>query len=470
MSSSITLIEWSVFPIITFLYLFIFLTSIIICIVLGNDGIKRLKLEPSSPLYVKLCGAGVDGFCTFPGKIVFDKNLVYDKAAQSGIEYKIDTIRTVRLQIGSNRIHYEYLRPACVDQVFLGSNAKKVIRKDIGSDKKVASSVCADPKRQIATEMCCQGSNHGFRFCNYQGERMRYDSAVDRCKENGMVQCNPMRLSNGGRCSEDVKNDVWSSWTSVGCATRAKISFETGHIGRVDYPEPDYAGKRYVSHFVNDSTLNFYKVAWLSETTTLPSSIESCKAISSCYSVKDGCVCETLVVERVIFHDATEISSKDDVLSALHIGGFQPEMFDAEKNIEFECGIVGVKFYSQSKGSCDNFGSDTFIGVVDNYGMHYLKNVQLDVEIKGTTLRFRNPVQFISMVDQDLRDMHYETEAVLDTFFHHPSHPPFLAIRMIQRFGISNPSPGYIKRVATAYATGLYKTIGQGKYGDLSAM
>ena len=102
--------------------------------------------------------------------------------------------------------------------------------------------------------------------------------------------------------------------------------------------------------------------------------------------------------------------------------------------------------------------------------MHYLKNSQLDVEIKNTGVRFRNPVHFISMVDQDLRDMHYETKAVIDTFFHHPSHPPFLAIRMIQRFGISNPSPGFIERVAIAYATGSYKNIGSGNYGDMSAL
>lgn len=64
----------------------------------------------------------------------------------------------------------------------------------------------------------------------------------------------------------------------------------------------------------------------------------------------------------------------------------------------------------------------------------------------------------------------HETEEVLDSLFYYPSHPPFLAMRVIQRFGISNPSPGMIFRVSTAYSTGTYQGMGSGKYGDLGAM
>lgn len=64
----------------------------------------------------------------------------------------------------------------------------------------------------------------------------------------------------------------------------------------------------------------------------------------------------------------------------------------------------------------------------------------------------------------------YETEEVLDSLFYYPSHPPFLAMRVIQRFGISNPSAGMIERVSTAYSTGSFRGFGSGKYGDLGAM
>mgnify|MGYP001130838593 CR=1 FL=1 len=45
-----------------------------------------------------------------------------------------------------------------------------------------------------------------------------------------------------------------------------------------------------------------------------------------------------------------------------------------------------------------------------------------------------------------------------------------MALRFCQRFGISNPSPAYIERVATAYKSGIYQSIGSGEYGDLGAM
>ena len=45
---------------------------------------------------------------------------------------------------------------------------------------------------------------------------------------------------------------------------------------------------------------------------------------------------------------------------------------------------------------------------------------------------------------------------------------------LCQRFGTSNPSPGYIERVASAYKEGLLiyggKTFGNGQYGSLEAM
>lgn len=41
---------------------------------------------------------------------------------------------------------------------------------------------------------------------------------------------------------------------------------------------------------------------------------------------------------------------------------------------------------------------------------------------------------------------------------------------MIQRFGISNPSPSFIERVSTAYSTGTYGGFGSARYGDMGAL
>lgn len=54
--------------------------------------------------------------------------------------------------------------------------------------------------------------------------------------------------------------------------------------------------------------------------------------------------------------------------------------------------------------------------------------------------------------------------AALDALFNHPNVGPFLARQLIQRFVTSNPSPGYIHRVASAFANN-----GSGVRGDLGA-
>ena len=60
---------------------------------------------------------------------------------------------------------------------------------------------------------------------------------------------------------------------------------------------------------------------------------------------------------------------------------------------------------------------------------------------------------------------------------YHDNTPPFVAIRLIQRFGVSNPSPRYIETVATAFKAGSYDwtdgsqtvSFGDGRWGDLAA-
>ena len=57
-----------------------------------------------------------------------------------------------------------------------------------------------------------------------------------------------------------------------------------------------------------------------------------------------------------------------------------------------------------------------------------------------------------------------ELDAALKVLFNHPNVPPFVALRLIQRFVTSNPSPAYIKRVAQVFADN-----GKGVRGDLLA-
>ena len=60
--------------------------------------------------------------------------------------------------------------------------------------------------------------------------------------------------------------------------------------------------------------------------------------------------------------------------------------------------------------------------------------------------------------DQDLSD-------ALDNVFNHPNVGPFVSIRLIQRLVTSNPSPGYVDRVAS-----VFNDNGSGVRGDLGAV
>jgi len=95
---------------------------------------------------------------------------------------------------------------------------------------------------------------------------------------------------------------------------------------------------------------------------------------------------------------------------------------------------------------------------------------------------FRNPPHFMGLIpdysygrigEQNLRDAHYETEAVLDHYFYQENVAPFMCMRIMQRFSFSNPSPKFVANCVAAFRTGLYmhgsETFGSGDYGSLEA-
>jgi len=58
-----------------------------------------------------------------------------------------------------------------------------------------------------------------------------------------------------------------------------------------------------------------------------------------------------------------------------------------------------------------------------------------------------------------------DLDAALDNIFMHPNVGPFISIRLIQRLATSNPSPGYVSRVAA-----VFDDNGTGVRGDLGAV
>lgn len=60
-------------------------------------------------------------------------------------------------------------------------------------------------------------------------------------------------------------------------------------------------------------------------------------------------------------------------------------------------------------------------------------------------------------------------EHVLDSLMAHPNMGPFIGKQLIQHLVGSNPSPAYVTRVATAFNSGKYGSVGSGIKGDLAA-
>jgi hypothetical protein len=100
------------------------------------------------------------------------------------------------------------------------------------------------------TEGCCKSgwedstnlADHGYRFCNYQGERMHFDGAVERCQDNGMEQCDfrQMQKHQAGACSKgyDWQLDrlpLYYHWTTSSCSVQVKVT-NKGEIAIVHDP------------------------------------------------------------------------------------------------------------------------------------------------------------------------------------------------------------------------------------------
>jgi len=159
----------------------------------------------------------------------------------------------------------------------------------------------------------------------------------------------------------------------------------------------------------------------------------------------------------------------------LFIGAADPDSFDAGEYTagSWTDGGVTVEYWVPFGSSVSDTG--TIFKVVENTITKYYKNrlSLVEVTVDGENYYFRNAPHFNSLFDQNERDAHYETDALLDHLFTHPSTAPFVAYRMIQRFGTSNPSATYMTAVSTAFMEGEYvsggHTFGSGKYGDMEA-
>jgi len=190
----------------------------------------------------------------------------------------------------------------------------------------------------------------------------------------------------------------------------------------------------------------------------------------------------------------------EDIINKLKVGAFPPEFLAGYAAGVDPPGVPGVTVYHKTGlgYTIDTIfkvtdETDEFVDFGDEYkstsepmvGVLYLKNVVSNIAIGDPTntyfisperkpLVLRNPIMFHDLTLPEVRDSHYEIDAVIHHLTAHPNSAPFVCLQLIQHFGIANPSPGMIERVATVYKQGMFSsnsnTYGDGRYSSLSAV
>ncbi len=221
---------------------------------------------------------------------------------------------------------------------------------------------------------------------------------------------------------------------------------------------------------VNRDNINFFKANW-GEEGQYPNTGNGC-ANNACDTIGNECLCSVEVDSVAVF---TSMPTKKQIIANLKVGHAPPDWYD-DGSFTLQREIDGVSLFVKSGEEL--FSSHTVFGIQYRGKLAYFRNVASTVKIAGNTggvtYKFRNPPHMVNIAKPDTRDAIYETEAILDHYFYHSNTAPFLASRLIKRFGISNPSPRYVKAVAQAFSKGTYSSkrvvFGDGNYGNLEAM
>ena len=439
----------------------------------------RFVADPEGALNSALCGAdsGISSSCTYPGIVTLSETINC-----VGRECEVDTVRVVQVEGG---MYYEYVRPPCVHQAFV-ENPRKIKKKKHGSGKGIARYMCADPRVAVASTACCFRASKANTSVVYWGERTLASTSEQRCTEldelaeqsnSSFAMCNstgPFRIQScrEGSCTGHHNPFYWFA-KDAPCFIKVKLDASNeGKIAVVhSVPDEDPSQEREMGQEEEDNK-TFFRVQFYSGKEQIADLVKTCVDNPGCNNAEDGhCMCNVIVSNEQAYFSAP---TRNEVLSSLHVGSFHPEWLDGYATVTE---VSDVKIHAD-KENYGVYSPETIFEVMDDFGeVQWRKNVRSVVQIVGTNVTFRNPVQFISLAEPTLRDAQYETDAAIDHYVYHKNTGPFLAILLAQRFGTSNPSPGYVREIADAFRTGTYTyregvssvTFGQGVHGDLAA-
>ncbi|KAL7541734.1 hypothetical protein ACHAXR_011178 [Thalassiosira sp. AJA248-18] len=459
----------------------------------------EMILDPEiSSLYAKLCNFNDEtGACEFKSTVILDQDIPCAGRCVAGptgnsrsCECNIDDPRTVRIvQPNSPPVWYEYVRAPCVQMSFPENGYLRAVR-EIGASGYGNKAMCADSRYAVAGTTCCNPNGlNPFNICVFKGERATYQTAQDRCAAfgTGYSTCSWTSVGINYSCGTDTgyEQGTYSvdsapgmrfSWMNKSCSVNAQIN-RVGDVAIVHS-----VGHLEVKERVRVGTGTFFGVLWDDGSyPTVDSNCESIPGFGPCQVHEDTCICSTSVETAQVF-DGSKIPTTDDVLSQLHIGAPDPNLFDvgaynlcaAQICMDQSYNIYTTEPVDVTAPRDSLFNSLTIFEVTDpkTGSSLFLSNTKSMVHVGGG-YKFRNPPMYNSPVDQTQRDGLYETDAILQQYVTHPNTAPFISTKLINHLISSNPSPRYVKAVSDAFRTGTYASggnlFGGGKYGDMGA-
>ena len=351
-------------------------------------------------------------------------------------------------------VYYEYIKPPCIEFPFY-TNPEVIKYK---KKRNIEKYMCANPLLPEAGTCCSSVTrNDCVETCNYQREKVKFENL--ECTTGTIVK--PWTAS---RNECDYKSETFM-WYNTSCKINILINNE-GFISIVhDHNKPD----KYLEKLGTLGTSKF-RVRWKND--SFPTYHNNCSLL--CTKMGEKCYCEINVVTKSVFSTPPSIDILED---RLRIGSFEPDERYSLCNTSF-CNSFPVEEV-WTKG-LNTINEDTIFKIItNNTFIKYLKNIESIVYIENSTFSFRNPPNFISIVDsvsntqeheKNIRDAKYEVDALIDHIYTHQNVPPFIANWLINRFITSNPSPRYVHEVSNAFKYGKYKNkTYSGKYGDLKA-
>jgi hypothetical protein len=315
----------------------------------------------------------------------------------------------------------------------------------------------------------------------YRGEKVTYDVNEQRCNEIGghpcdfeyMIKCGQFCV--GGFNKQQAHSNTFY-WTTEPCPMKIKVRID-GVAAIVHDPVLTMGSPITVPYVSSDKNINYINVHWPRHRYTgnevFPTIDNDCW-YGECTKMRDNtCLCDVREEHDLVF---TSMPSKKDVLAQLKIGAFEPELYDSGDYRRVAV-VDGVEVFAPK--DTQKFTIETVFKVTDELReTKYLKNMKSHIVI-GTTNEYKmqNPPNYIDVALPHTRDIYYEVDATIDNIFRSENTAPFISKILIQRFGISNPSPRYIEAVSTAFFDGVYEwtdgtqtfSFGNRKYGNLAA-